>query len=166
MLLHHSMHPATVAPVWLTRLWCQVKSFFFYCRDLGTKNLNILFNEIKIRNWNRQHTIKPNTRQWIQLLSALGAEGRPCLNMYWEHWVTFFQKKRGKPYLAQGALQLPKEVVVTQVNSFVVDVINPKLQFLHYFKVVVDDKLFRKLWVEAILDFLCALQLLRKVGLC
>ncbi len=77
----------------------------------------------------------------------------------------FFQSKRRKSYLAQGALQLPQEVIVTQVNSFVVDVINPKPQFLHYFKVVVDDKLLRKLWAEAILDFLCALHLLGKVGL-
>lgn len=74
------------------------------------------------------------------------------------------QKKRGKLYLTQGALQLPQEVVVTQVNSFVVDVINPKLQFLDYFKVVVDDKLFRKLWAEAVLDFLCACHLSGKVG--
>lgn len=71
-----------------------------------------------------------------------------------------FQKKRSTPYLAQGDLQLPQEVIVTQVNSFIVDVINPKLQFLHYFKVVVDDKLLCKLWAEAILDFLCACHLL------
>lgn len=76
-----------------------------------------------------------------------------------------FQKKRSTPYLAQGDLQLPQEVIVTQVNSFVVDVINPKLQFLHYFKVVVDDKLLCKLWVEAILDFLCAGHLLGNIGL-
>lgn len=75
------------------------------------------------------------------------------------------QEKRGMPYLAQGALKLPQEVIVTQVNSFVIDVINPKLQLLHYFKVVVDDKLFCKLWAEAILDFLCACHLLGKVGL-
>lgn len=73
--------------------------------------------------------------------------------------------KSVKPYLAQGALQLPQEVIVTQVNSFVVDVINPKLQFLHYFKVVVDDKLFCKLRAEAILDFLCTFHLLGKDGL-
>lgn len=76
-----------------------------------------------------------------------------------------FQKKRRTSYLAQGALQLPQEVIVTQVNSFVVDVINPKLQFLHYFKVVVDEEFFGKLRVEAILDFLCASHLLGEIGL-
>lgn len=72
---------------------------------------------------------------------------------------------RGIPYLAQGALQLPQEVIITQVNCFVVNVINAKLQFLHYLKVVVDDKLFCKLWAEAILDFLCACHLLGNIGL-
>lgn len=94
---------------------------------------------------------------------ALGAKEQLCVNMY--GGVMSSQKKREKPYLAQGALQLPQEVVVTQVNSFVVDVINPKLQFLHYFKIVVDNKLFCKLWAETILDFLCAPHLLGKVGL-
>lgn len=66
--------------------------------------------------------------------------------------------------LAQGALQLPQEVVVTQINSFVVDVINPELQLLHYFKVVVDDKFFCKPRAQAILDFLRAAHLLQKIG--
>ncbi len=72
------------------------------------------------------------------------------------------EKKTGTPYLAQGALQLPQEVIITQVNGFVVDVINPKPQFLHHLKVIVDEKLFSKLWIEAILDFLCAPHLFRK----
>lgn len=75
------------------------------------------------------------------------------------------QKRRRKPHLAQSTLQLAQEVIIAQVNSLVVDVIEPKLQFLHYLKVVVDDKLFGKLWAEAILDFLCASQLWGKFGL-
>lgn len=67
--------------------------------------------------------------------------------------------------MTQGALQFPQEVIITQVNSFVVDVIYPKFQFLHYFEVVVDDKLLCKFRVEAILDFLCASHLLGKIGL-
>lgn len=69
-----------------------------------------------------------------------------------------------KIYLAQGALQFSQEVVITQVNCFVVDIINPKLQLLHYFKVVVNSELFGKLWVEAILNLLSAFHLLGNIG--
>lgn len=64
------------------------------------------------------------------------------------------------PYLAQGDLQLPQEVVITQVDGFVVDVIDPKYQLLHHFEIVVDDKLLGKLGIEAILDLLRARHLL------
>lgn len=60
------------------------------------------------------------------------------------------------PYLAQGDLQLAQEVVVAQVDGFVVDVVNGEYQLLHHFEIVVDDKLLGKLGVEAILDLLRA----------
>lgn len=63
-------------------------------------------------------------------------------------------------YLAQGDLQLAQEIVVTQVDGFIVDVVNAKYQLLHHFKIVVDDKLLGKLGVEAILDLLSACHLL------
>lgn len=63
-------------------------------------------------------------------------------------------------YLAQGDLQLAQEVVVTQVDGFIVNVVNAKYQLLHHFKIVVDDKLLGKLGVEAILDLLGARHLL------
>lgn len=66
-------------------------------------------------------------------------------------------------YLAQCALQLPQEVIVAQVDGLVVDVVDPKFEFLHYFKVVVDDKLLGKLWRQAVLNFFCSCQLLKKV---
>ena len=65
-------------------------------------------------------------------------------------------------YLAQSALQFPQEVVITQVNCLVVNVINPKFQFLHHFEVVVDDELFGKLRAEAVLDLLRPIRLLGK----
>lgn len=66
------------------------------------------------------------------------------------------------PYLAQGDLQLAQEVVVAQVDGFVVDVVNAEYQLLHHFEIVVDDKLLGKLGVEAILDLLRARHLLGK----
>lgn len=53
--------------------------------------------------------------------------------------------------LAQRALQFSQEVIITQVNGLVVNVINSKLQFLNYFEEVIDDKLFGKPWTEAVL---------------
>lgn len=70
------------------------------------------------------------------------------------------------PHLAQGTLQFPQEVIIREVNGLVVNVINPKFQFLHDLEVVVDDKLFGKLWAKAVLDFLCPSNLLGNLRLC
>lgn len=83
----------------------------------------------------------------------------------WIHWRTETIGWCLDPYLTQSALQLAQEVVITQVDSLVVNVINPKFEFLYDLKVVVDDKLFGKPRIEAILDFLCPCDLMRKPGL-
>lgn len=69
------------------------------------------------------------------------------------------------PYLAQRALQLSKEVIIAEINGFVVNVINSKFQLLHHLKVVINEKLLCKLGAEAILDLLGASELLRNMKL-
>lgn len=63
-------------------------------------------------------------------------------------------------HLSQGAFTFSQEVVVTQLNGLVVDVINPELQFLNHFKVVVNNECLGERGIQAVLNPL------RALGLC
>lgn len=62
-------------------------------------------------------------------------------------------------YLSKGAFTFSQEVIIAQLDSFVVDVINPKFQFLNHFKVVINNKCLGEFGVQAILNPFCALNL-------
>lgn len=66
---------------------------------------------------------------------------------------------------AQRAGELAQKVVLIQLRARLVLVKQGKLELLHFFKVVVNDKLLGKSWVEVVHSCLCPVQLQRKRGI-
>lgn len=63
---------------------------------------------------------------------------------------------------AQRAGEFTQEVMLIQLHARLVLVKQGKLELLHFFKVVVDDELLGKSWVEVVHSCLCPVKLQRK----
>ena len=61
--------------------------------------------------------------------------------------------------MSKGTFTFSQEVIIAQLDCFVVNVINPKFQFLNHFKVVINNKCLGKYGIQAILNPFCALNL-------
>lgn len=78
-------------------------------------------------------------------------------NEYEEERTKFsFRTAQSEAHLAQGAFKLPEEIVITQVMRVIVNIIDRKFHLLHHLKIVVENKLLGKLWVQVVQDHLCA----------
>lgn len=66
---------------------------------------------------------------------------------------------------AQCAAELAQEIVLIQLRARLILVEQGKLELLHLFKVVVNDELLGKSWVEVVHGCLCPVQLQRKRGI-
>lgn len=62
-------------------------------------------------------------------------------------------------YHAQGAREFSQEVMFIQLHARFVLVKESKLQLLHFFKVIINDKLLGEGWVEVIHGCLCPVNL-------
>ena len=73
-----------------------------------------------------------------------------------------FRTVQTEAHLAQGTFKLPEKIVITQVRCVIVNIIHRKLHLLHHLKVVVENKLLGKLWVQVVQDHLCAPNLIHE----
>lgn len=72
------------------------------------------------------------------------------------------EQQAAETHRAQCARELAKEVMLIQLRARLVLVKQGKLELLHFFKVVVNNKLLGEGWVEIVHSCLCPVELQRQ----
>lgn len=62
-------------------------------------------------------------------------------------------------YLSQCTFKFSQEVIISQFNGFVINIIYAKFKFLNKLKIVINQKFLRKFRVQGILNSFCAINL-------